>query len=515
MKKLFSLSVCLLAISTALWATGYEQLAELEEVLANKHIYTQQKQERIHALQHAPMREYDRLLALTTEYQSYSYDTATIYVEKLIDEAALSGNQDEIAVAQIKRAFLYLSSGLFKESSDIFENLDIQTCSQSVQAEYYIHYARLLYDMADYVEGQISHEYINQGNKCSEEALKRIPRSDTILYWSTAALHAMKMGETSMAIQRFNRVLDNPNATEHQKAIAYSSLAAIYTTLNDSLQATYNIIQASIADIKSCTKETVAMGILAQNLFQSGQVALAAKYIEEALADANFYNARHRQLRIGKFMPIIEEKQLIIEQNQNRQIRLLNICLYVLIAGILVAFFLLYNRHRAVLRAENNIRKANTQLTEANQIKEECIATFLCNENSVYSIFEKYQRYVKRKTQDKRWEELLSIPVYADVRALKNDFYKRFDTMFLHIYPNFVEAFNRLLKDDCQIKLKHNEMLNAELRIFALMRLGITDSAQIAKLLDYSINTIYTYKTRINNSTALSPDELLEEIMKI
>ena len=214
-------------------------------------------------------------------------------------------------------------------------------------------------------------------------------------------------------------------------------------------------------------------------------------------------------------MPIIEQQQLIMEQEQNRRVTWLNICLYVLIAGLLVAFVMLYNRNRALVKAEQNIQTTNMQLAEANHIKEECIATFLCNENSVYSTFEKYQRYVKRKAQDKRWEELFAIPAYADVRVLKNNFYKRFDTMFLHIYPTFVEQFNQLLKPDQQIVLKPNELLNAELRIFALIRLGINDNAQIAKLLDYSINTIYTYKTRINNATHLTAEQLIQAVMQI
>ncbi len=514
MKQLLILLATLL-LTTQMVANTDANLDTLEIVLEQRHIYQQQKQQRIQYLQQAPMSDYQRLLTLTEEYQSYSYDTATIYVEKLMDEALLSKDNNKIVRAQIKRAFLYLSSGLFSESSNIFQSIDIKHCDTELQAEYYIQYARLLYDMADYAHGTISYEYINHGNLMSEKALQHISTADTIRYWSTAALHAMKMGDQNLAIQRFNRMLDYSQITEHQKAIAYSSLAFIYQTMGDSLKANDNIVLAAIADIKSCTKENVAMGVLAQNLFKQGKINQAAKYIKVALDDANFYNARHRQVKISKVMPIIEQQQLLIEKQQNQRITTLNICLYVLIAGLLLAFFLLFNRHRALIRAEHNIQSTNLQLTQANQIKEECIATFLRNENSVYSTFEKYQRYVKRKAQDKKWEELLITPIYADVRTLKNDFYKRFDTMFLHIYPNFVERFNLLLREEQRIQLKHNEMLNAELRIFALMRLGINDNAQIAKLLDYSINTIYTYKTRINNATDLTPDELIREMMKI
>ena len=507
--------IILLALSLApisMRANFDEDLALLKHTIQQRHIYQQEKQQRIQLLQQAPISNYERLLALTEEYQSYSYDTATIYVEKLIDEAILSKNNDLLAQAQIKRAFLYLSSGLFKESSDVFQAINIHDCPADIQAEYYIHYARLLYDMADYAHGEISYQYINQGNIFSQKALELIPKEDTVQYWATAALYAMKLGDDNLAIQRFKRVLECHQTSEHQKAIAFSSLAFIYQTEGQEDIANHYIIQAAIADIKSCTKETVAMNIVAQNMLKKDMVDEASEFIQIALEDANFYNARHRQVKITQVMPIIEQKQLLMEKQYSQRVFRRNIYLIVSLVGLLMAFLLLYNRHRALRNAKQHVQQANLQLTEANKIKEECIATFICNENSVYSIFEKYQRYVKKKAQDKQWESLFSIPAYADVRALRNDFYKRFDTMFLHIYPNFVNDLNMLLRPDQQIQLKPNEMLSPELRIFALIRLGINDNAQIAKLLDYSINTIYTYKTRINNATDLSPDELIRRL---
>ena len=109
----------------------------------------------------------------------------------------------------------------------------------------------------------------------------------------------------------------------------------------------------------------------------------------------------------------------------------------------------------------------------------------------------------------------MHIPQYADVRTLRNDFYRRFDTIFLHIFPNFIPRFNALLSPDKQITPKNGELLNAELRIFALIRLGINDSNQIAILLDYSINTIYTYKTKVKNASPLSNDDFHQQLMQI
>ena len=492
-----------------------QDLQHLDAALSEQAIYAKEKQNRIHSLLESEMSPYDRYLALTEEYQSYSYDTAMVYAEKLTDEAMTLGDPQKVAAAQIKRAFLFLSSGLFKESADVFENIDTATLCPSLRAEYHIHYARLLYDMADYAHGQISAEYQICGHCQSEQALHYIPASDTVRYWMTAALYANQQRDYARAIERFERALQCSTIGEHDRAIAYSSMGFAYGCLGNEESADHYWILAAIADLRSSTKETMAMSIVAQRMYQYGDIQHATRYIQQALSDAQFYNARHRQLHVSKILPIIEQNQLLTQQMQNKRIRILNICLYVLLGILLLALFFLYNRIKATIAAEHRMQDLNRLLREANCIKEECIATFLCNESSVYSKLERYQRYVKKRTQDKQWEDLQRIPPYADVRVLRNDFYQRFDSMFLHIFPKFPERFNELLDSDKQIHLRAGELLNTELRIFALMRLGITDNQQIATLLDYSINTIYTYKTRVKNYSQLSTEEFYKRLMQI
>ncbi len=505
-----------LSLSLSLYATAQEDLLYLDRELAQKGIYQAEKQQQIKQIEAADLDTYSRLLALTIEYQSYSYDTATYYVEKLLDEAGHLQSPEKMVEAQIRHAFIFLSSGLFKESADLLEDMQgVENCSREVQADYYQTYSRLLYDMADYTHGQLASDYRTEGYRMSEAALRLIDPQDTAFYWSTAAQYAMKQEDIVLAIERFERALASSTISMHERAIAYSSMGSLYERLNNPERAEHYWIEAAVADLRSCTKEAIAMGVVARICFDKGDLSHALTYIQEAMRDANFYNARHRQLEISKIMPIIEQSQLQASRCQNQRIHRLNLCLYGLLGVLFCLMLLLYNRIRALYRAEKTIQSANERLTEANHIKEECIATFLSNESTVYSRIEKYQRYVKRKTQERRFEELMSIPQYVDVRTMRNDFYKRFDTMFLHIYPQFIAEFNGLLRPESRIELKQGELLNAELRIFALMRLGITDNTQIANLLDYSINTIYTYKTRIRNASALSADEFQRRLMEI
>ena len=173
MRKI-SLLLFLLPFCISLFAFSHADLQWLDDELMLSDYYRQRKRETIAAIQNAELTPYERLLALTTEYESYSYDTATLYLGKLIDEATILNDPRLLAQAQIKSAFLFLSSGLFKESADVLEDLQPATLDSALRAEYHIHYARLLYDMADYAQGQISATYLEQGHRQSDLALQYI-----------------------------------------------------------------------------------------------------------------------------------------------------------------------------------------------------------------------------------------------------------------------------------------------------------------------------------------------------
>lgn len=508
---------CFLALPLSdAWSFTKDDLHLLETELSKKGEYEQLKNERIRTINALETDKYNRLLLLFEEYKSYSYDTAYWYVEQLADEAAALKDSEKQVQVQLKRAFLDLSSGLFKESADIFQSIDIESVdSDDTKIEYYTNYARLLYDMADYVQGKRSYDYIVQGNLMSEQALEIIPASDTVLYWLTAALYATKLGDFDHAIERFKWALAGSQITEHEKAIAYSSMGNLYQIGGDNEKAEHYWVLAAVSDLRSSTKEAVAMELIAQMLYEQGDLNNASKYIYAALDDATHYNARHRQVSIGKILPIIEQQQMNIIKQKNQRINILG---FVLIGILLLLFALLvflFNRVYALGRAHQIIETINHKLLEANRIRDEYIGSTFCQQSDLFGKMEKYQRYVRRKAQEKRTDELQVIPSYIDANIQRRIFYKQFDEIFLRIFPNFVENFNALLHKDEPIIPAKNELLNTELRIFALMRLGIENNEQIAMVLNYSINTIYTYKTRVRNRSDLDNEQFHDAVMAI
>ena len=506
----------LCALCPLAYAMQSTEIAQLDCELQKKAYYDQQKHLRIREIeQNVSMSTYDKYVLLFEEYQSFNYDTAFSLVNKMIDEAKLLGHPEYQAKAELRRAFIYLSSGLFHESVEVFSKIDPATLSKEDQIYYYTHFARLKYDMADYVQGDLSYIYIKEGNAMSEKALELIAPSDTVLYWSTSALYKLKMNDYSRAIEQFKLALACTRITEHEKAIAYSSIAHAYTLQGQTDIAGSYLIQAAISDLRSSTKETIALALVAQRLHQEGDLQHSAYYIRMAMDDAEYYNARHRQLSVGRILPIIEQEQLQTLEHTNHRIAIQSILLYVLLAVLLIMLAILVNRIRAIRKAQSTIQTMNDKLLETNRIKEEYIGSSCCSMSDLISRLERYERFVRRKAQEKRTDELVIIPNYIDAHNCRRDFYKQFDQSFLHIFPNFIRDFNALLRDGEELTVKGNELLSTELRIFALIRLGINDNDQISKVLDYSINTVYTYKTRVRNRSDLDNEAFFRAVMNI
>jgi len=345
--------------------------------------------------------------------------------------------------------------------------------------------------------------------------------TNSIQYYASLGLKDMKSGNYEQAITDFERLIDSKNVSEHDLAIATSSLAYVYSLLNNKEKEKYFLIKAAIADIKSSTMETVALRNLAQCLHNEGDVLHAAQYIRKAFKDALFYNARHRQIEIGNILPIIEEERirmLVTERNRMQNFFIATSLLgLVIIAALIIIVRQLKKINDARITIQKNVddlTKTNAHLLEANKIKEEYIGIFF-NLNSEYvDKLEAFQRWLNRKVESRQFSDLQKIPKKLDAQQEREKLFKMFDKTFLNIFPNFVSEFNKLLKDDGKIILQDGELLNNDLRIYALMRLGIKNNDKIAQFLNYSVNTIYTYKTKIKNR-AIDDDRFYEQLMAI
>ena len=453
--------------------------------------------------------------ALFYEYRSFIYDSAYVYVTRLHNTAIALNCHDKITAAQIKKTFSYLSSGLFKEAYSLLSTIDIRGVSDETRIEFFTTKARFYFDLADY-NGKETYvlKYNKKGSVLIDSALV-LMSVESPQFWLNVGLKRMKTDNIHGAIDAFQNVIRSREHTEHDFAIAASSIGYLFSRQGRIREAKRYFIKAAIADIKSSTKETVALRNLAQLLFEEGDITRAAKYIRYALDDAYFYNARHRLLEINQILPIIEMERMNLVEKQKNRISIFSYSISVLLLVLLVACFFIWKQLRKLNRAKRTIQKTNDNLIESNKIKEKYIGYFFALNSEFIEKLDAYQKFVKKKTLEKKYNELGAFPRNINSQKEREALYARFDQIFLTLFPDFVEKFNELLKPEEQISLKEGELLNVDLRIYALIRLGISDNDKIAQFLGYSVNTIYTYKTKVKNKAKFSNKDFKEKIMAI
>ncbi|SEK79168.1 hypothetical protein SAMN04488505_101894 [Chitinophaga rupis] len=535
---------------TAVAQSGSDTLMKaLNRTIQQADTYDRQKLQRIDRIKtlyreaKTLPQQYAATLQLYEEYKVYKFDSAFTYASNLENMAAAMNDSIKIAASKNKLAFILLSAGKFKEAFEYLQAVHPAQQTDSIKGEYYLLMGRYYNDLADYNnDNNYTAKYQVIANNYFDSALVYIPAdSFESLYY--AGLKSLKRDSLDKAFTLFRTLLDRPSLTDHQLAIVSSTLSFIYALHKDRAGAINSQVRAAMADIRSSTKETFATFNLAQLLYEEGDFEQASIYIEKAIDDATFYGARQRKMQVSAMLPIIQGAKISYIERQRKLwltyaliATLVLIILGLLIVVIYKQFNKLKRAEKTISDARNNLEQANQQLhhvnetlkslntelqdvngklREANKIKEEYIGYFF-NISSVF--FEKIVRFknlIDQKIADRKPDELRMVLNNINMRNEREDLLKSFDKVFLKLFPTFVEEFNKLFNEEDQIVLKNDELLNNELRIYALMRMGITENEKIAQILEYSVKTIYAYKTKIRNRTIVPKDEFDKRVMAV
>ncbi|HYW96440.1 MAG TPA: DUF6377 domain-containing protein [Bacteroidales bacterium] len=499
-------------------------IKELESILDDKSNYIRQredliqkKKDELHLFTTSKdsWKQINVCLQLVYEYQSFIYDSAQYYICEANKIAYHLNDKPLIAHVKTREGFVLLSSGLFKEAIDTLTSVNPACLNDSLKSYLFSTLARAYYDLADYGRDPVfMPEYISQGNRYLDSALLFVT-PNTNEFWAIESLQRMKKSDWSGAKFAFQYWMNNFDLPRHYYAIATSSLAYIYDMTGYTDLAIEYFARAAIADVKTATMETVALRNLAALLYKKGEEKKAYRFINEALNDASYYNAKHRKLEAGQILPIIERERMNVIKGQRDRVMIFTGFISILLVALIVALLIIWISFKRLNAARFTIQESNEKLIEANKIKDEYIAWFF-NQNSEYiEKIEKLQKWVKRKVAAKQFEGLKNLSQNMSVEKERLALYERFDQIFLKLFPNFVAEFNSLLKPDEQIPVNDDQLMNTDLRIYALIRLGINDNEKIASFLHYSVNTIYAYKTKIKAKANCPSDQFKKRVMEI
>lgn len=306
--------------------------------------------------------------------------------------------------------------------------------------------------------------------------------------------------------------------------MATYGLALVYARTNRMESYEQYLIKAAISDQVCPLKENLALQELALYIFRhkEGETERANRFLNYSMEDALFYNNRLRMIEIAQKIPSIVTSYQEMNLTKNKRLKYSLICISLLSAGLFISFAyiyrqvrLLHKRKEVLAEMNRELKYLNEALTETNHTREEYVSLFMDLCAAYIEKLNKYQDLVKRKVKAKQTDDLLKL--INATRLSETDakeFFLNFDTAFLNLYPDFINAFNTLLRDGEGITPKKGEVLNTELRIFALIRMGIKDSSKIATLLFYSPQTIYNHRSAVKNRAKVK-DEFEKQVEKL
>jgi hypothetical protein len=473
--------------------------------------------------------EYDINNTLYKEYLEFQNDSAQKYVRRNIDIAKLLGDNSKVTDSRLNLMHLLNKAYLLDEAETLVHDIDTTSMSKEQQLFYY----KILSDMCmfrmEFNMGS-SYEKLYQ-QRLTDYRLKIATLSEpgserNRLY---QANYLNDTGKTREAIALLEEMLKEYHSGDRTYSVITSTLAFYYSLLGDHEKQKQLLAMSAASDIEGCIMENSALRQLADLLFDEGDIDRAYRYINISVSDANFYGTRLRNVQASQLVPRIINAYQEKQEHNYRTLRNFIIALSVL-ALLLVAGFigttLLYRRYRRLSESRKvindrlnstveQLESTNQQLQERDKIKEQYLGRFLTFSSALIDKNETQRKAMNRLAMEDNLKELksqLKSPHFDYENATL--FYQNFDSAFLNIYPNFIDAVNSLLVQGQQIEPKEGEQLTRELRILALIRLGITDNKEIASILRASIATIYTYRSRLK-ARAKSKDTFEDDIKRI
>ena len=562
---LFILIVCLLFPAYVCADTSKHALEEnrkllhsLDSLLEQQDLFVRVKEERIKQLkmQYSRVKDVKELYAMNRmvylEYRVYDADSALHYINKNIQLAQQTNNRTWEVVSLLEQSFVLTSSGLLTEALKAVSDIQPEELPQNLRSEYFGRLCTLYSRLRDYSSenSQLSEHY-NNLQKAFRDSVYLTATPDELRYWNCRAWLYLGTPEIEPVKQAFEENKQTLSNDSRKYSIATYNLSAIYRSENNESKYLENLILSAMADIRSVNGDIGSLQEIAEYLFKHGEIDRAYNYILYCSQKAMLFHNRVRIVKMSHLQNQIYKAYQEQSRTQQKRLQASLIAVSFLFLVLIGAFLFIRKQMRrlkeANLKLDNTnqklsvnmdalstahqrleevhmqlkdlntqLQEVNDQLRESNYVKEEYIG-YVFNICSTYiSKLEEFRKNINRKLKVGQIEDVKAITDSSATASNElKEFYQNFDTIFLHLYPDFVGDFNALLLPEERIELKEGELLNTELRIHALIRLGITDSVKIADFLHCSAQTVYNNRLRTRNKSIIPKEDFINAVKKL
>ncbi len=502
-------------------------LKELDNAIAQKRTYHQQREHQIESLKKQLQKstdlweQYNICGALSSTYLHYQADSSLYYINRKSVILSRLNRPDLKNEIILNRAEVMGVMGMYNEALDELRRVKVSELKDESLRYYYRSY-RVYYGwLADYTADKLAKQKYIDKTEAYRDSILALGSGDfdrgLIL-----AEKELRLNDSDEAITLLNSLLEKQNDLQ-RRAYLYYTLSEAYEAKKLVDKQAYYLAKSAICDMKLANREYAALQRLANLVFDYGDLSRSYLYLNCAMEDAVDCNARLRFMEVTAIYPIIDKAYKEKAQQEKNVTRwmLVILSLFVIILIVLSFYFYYWMKKLSLMRknlysANRNLVTANQKLAQTGKIKEVYIARYLDRCVSYLEKLEQYRRSLEKLAMASKIDELFkTIRSEQFLRDERKSFYTEFDKSFLDLFPNFIEDFNKLLVDDGKIYPKSGELLNTELRIFALIRLGVTDATRIAHFLGYSLATVYNYRSKIRNKAVGDKDRFEQEVMNL
>ena len=532
MNKIFFIIIILVTCFLQAEAEQIDSLwLQLNKAMNNREFFIEKKKQKIENIRQAlnisdilPHQEYDINKKMYEEYKKYCADSALVYVKKNREIAFALNEPFLIDETAIQLAWLYSTIGLYVESYELLNGINKDRLVNNLLLQYYKTYSDL-------------YSHYGQSNNSQIFYRKSEFYRDTLLLYSDTLSFEYRMEYVSRRVfggfdskDTLLKLLNEVDENDPDHGNVTWLIGFMYQHIMSDIETSKKYYTLSaISDIKNCINDNASLQSLAILYFQEGNVKIAYNLIRQAVNDALFCNVRYRISEASMYYPIINAAYQDLEEKQMSRLYTLLFIISILVIVLIVSVNIFYRQNKVLSRMRKQLSDTNKQLESLNQeltlinkdlqksnlIKEEYIAHFFDVCSAYVDKLETYRRMFTKHAKKDRIDEMLKVLDFNVIEGELDELYRKFDTIFLNLYPTFVDDFNTLRPESDRIAIRQGELMNTELRIFALVRLGISDSVKIASFLRYSLSAIYNYRVKARKCCNMSKKDFDEVLLTL
>jgi len=536
------------ALTVSAQGTDLESLCKkIDETIAESPRYVAQREAAITTARHAfelssGRQKYDDGYRLYELYRPFVSDSAIYFLRQCIALAEELSDKAASVRCRSQLAIRCTNIGMYDEALNILDSIRPSEVEKEVLGVYYEAYNNVYSELSYYTRlDDMRQTYLDKAYHYEQLMEENLPETyETCLLRREQRAQGEGDLKTSMAIN--DEWLKTVEPGSHPYALTALYRYIEYKLLGDSAQMMFWLTESVLADIRNAAMDQGSMWELANELMLQGDLERASHYISYTSDCANRYGSRQRNWQIAPLLTHIAKDYKAQSERTTHQLWMTLAAISVLALLLLGALFFVHHRNQqldtarkalsdsnsqlSIVNSQLSLQKdelaalngqlsmVNGQLTESNRVKEEYIGRFMSLCAQYIDKLDNYRKMVNKKMKNKELDELFQMSKSTELKEKElEELYDNFDTVFLHLFPNFIDDFNALLQPEMQIHPKEENRLTTDIRIFALIRLGFEDSSKIAEFLHYSVNTIYNYRARIKNG-ALGNREQFEQRVK-